>query len=122
MKSRKTLHIKLSKYITIKPVNYLLFCWFFIINNLMSLFIYVIISVTTYQIDQLQSSSKEISKMKSLKTFSFKLKDSFFPQTFSGTIQSSSIKESSQQLKEEYAAELGTDQEEITIIELKEVN
>lgn len=60
--------------------------------------------------------------MNNLKTYSFKLKDSFFPQSFSGTIQAESIQQANDNIKEEYAANLGTTEEDITITELMEVS
>jgi hypothetical protein len=56
-----------------------------------------------------------------MKTFSFTCKDSFFPQSFNGTIQADSIQEATQLIKEEYALNLDTTQEEIEVISIEEV-
>jgi hypothetical protein len=56
-----------------------------------------------------------------MKTFSFTCKDSFFPQSFNGTIQADSIQEATQLIKEEYALNLDTTQEEIEVVSIEEV-
>jgi hypothetical protein len=56
-----------------------------------------------------------------MKTFSFTCKDSFFPQSFNGTIQADSIQEATQLIKEEYALNLDTTQEEIEVISIEQV-
>jgi hypothetical protein len=47
--------------------------------------------------------------------YSFKVKDTFFPQTFSGEIEAESIEEAKQSILDEYATNLGTDVSELTV-------
>jgi hypothetical protein len=56
-----------------------------------------------------------------MKKFTFKVKDSFFPQTFEGELFASNKEVAEQEIKEIYSMQLDTTEDEITIIELKEV-
>jgi hypothetical protein len=55
-----------------------------------------------------------------MKTFSFTVKDDFFPQTFNGTIQAETKETAKQMVLEEYAYELDTDESSLTVT-IKEV-
>jgi hypothetical protein len=56
-----------------------------------------------------------------MKKFTFKVKDSFFPQTFEGELFASNKEVAEQEIKEIYSMQLDTTEDEITIIDLKEV-
>jgi uncharacterized membrane protein YgaE (UPF0421/DUF939 family) len=55
-----------------------------------------------------------------MKTFSFTVKDTFFPQTFKGEIQAESIEAAKEIILEDYAYELDTDPSELNVT-IKEV-
>lgn len=55
-----------------------------------------------------------------MKTFSFTVKDDFFPQTFNGTIQAETLQAAKEIILEDYAYELDTDPSELTVT-IKEV-
>ena len=55
-----------------------------------------------------------------MKTFSFVVKDDFFPQTYVGTIKAKTRGEAVRQIKEEYAVDLDTTPDCIEILEFIE--
>lgn len=50
-----------------------------------------------------------------LKTYAFQLRDSFFPQVFEGTIKSTSLVKAKKEVLDQYAYELDTTIDELTI-------
>jgi len=50
-----------------------------------------------------------------MKTYLFTVKDSFFPQTFSGEIEAANIEEAEKEIRSIYAEELDTEESELTV-------
>ena len=50
-----------------------------------------------------------------MKKFKFQVKDSFFPQVFNGEVEANSQEEAEQIIKEEYAYELDTTEDDIIV-------
>lgn len=50
-----------------------------------------------------------------MKKFTFSVKDSFFPQVFNGEWEATTIQEAEKEIRDEYAYELDTTPEELTV-------
>ena len=57
-----------------------------------------------------------------MKTYLFTVKDSFFPQTFSGEIEATNMEEAEKEIKSIYAYELDTEESELTVSIQEKVN
>lgn len=57
-----------------------------------------------------------------MKTYLFTVKDSFFPQTFSGEIEATNMEEAKKEIKSIYAYELDTEESELTVSIQEKVN